>query len=47
VLEVREETVEVVDEPEALEIGLTALVEKHGMQKIVDAVGRMSSGRKG
>jgi hypothetical protein len=35
----------VADEPEALEIGLASLVEKHGMQKIVDAVARISSAK--
>jgi hypothetical protein len=37
----------VVDEREELEIGLEALVEKHGMQKIKDAVARLSSAGKG
>lgn len=47
VLEEREEEVEVVDEPEALEIGLESLIEKFGMKKIQDAVARMSSTKKG
>jgi benzoyl-CoA reductase subunit BamC len=47
VLEEREEEVEVMDEPEELEIGLASLVEKHGMRKIVDAVARISSAKKG
>lgn len=46
VLEEREEEVEVVDEPEELEIGLASLIEKHGMQKIRDAMARMSSAKK-
>jgi len=47
VLEEREEEVEVVNEPEELDIGLASLVEKHGMQKIVDAMARMSAAKKG
>jgi len=47
VLEEREEELEVVEEPEALESGLTALAEKHGFQKIMDAVARMSLAKKG
>jgi benzoyl-CoA reductase subunit BamC len=46
VLEEREEEVEVVDEPEELEIGLEALIEKHGLQKIKDAMARISSSSK-
>jgi benzoyl-CoA reductase subunit BamC len=47
VLEAREEEVEVVDEPEEMEIGLASLVEKHGMQKIMDAMARMAQSKKG
>jgi benzoyl-CoA reductase subunit BamC len=47
VLEEREEAVEVAEEPQELESGLAALVEKHGMKKILAAVARMSAGRKG
>lgn len=46
VLEVREEEVEVVEEQEELDIGLTSLIEKHGKQKVMDAVARMSSSTK-
>jgi len=47
VLEEREEEVEVADEPEELDTGLASLIEKHGMQKLKDAVARMSSTKKG
>lgn len=43
ILEVREEEVEVADEQEELDIGLESLIEKHGKQKVMDAVARMSS----
>ncbi len=46
VLEEREEEVEVVAEPQALDTGLEALVEKHGFQKLVDAVARMAAAKK-
>ncbi len=47
VLEEREEEAVGGDEPEELDIGLAALIEKHGMQKIVDAVARMSAAKRG
>lgn len=47
VLEVREEEVEVVEEQEKLDIGLASLIEKHGKQKVMDAVARMSASTKG
>ena len=47
VLEVREEEVEVVEEQEMLDIGLASLIEKHGKQKVMDAVARMSASTKG
>jgi benzoyl-CoA reductase subunit BamC len=47
VLEEREEEVEIVDEPEELEIGLASLVERHGMQKLMDTIARMSLSKKG
>jgi benzoyl-CoA reductase subunit BamC len=46
VLEVREEEVEVVEEQEELDIGLASLIEKHGKQKVMAAVARMSSSSK-
>jgi len=46
VLEVREEEVEVVEEQEMLDIGLASLIEKHGKQKVMDAVARMSASTK-
>lgn len=46
VLEVREEEVEVVEEQEKLDIGLTSLIEKHGKQKVMDAVARMAASTK-
>ena len=45
-VEEREEEVEIVEQKEELEIGLASLIEKHGMQKITDAVARMSSSSK-
>ncbi|MDR3629627.1 MAG: hypothetical protein P4L42_04760 [Desulfocapsaceae bacterium] len=45
-LEEREEEVEVVEQQEELDIGLESLVEKHGIQKLLDAVARMSSSSK-
>ncbi|EKD38912.1 MAG: 4Fe-4S ferredoxin, iron-sulfur binding protein [uncultured bacterium] len=47
VLEVREEEVEVMEELEKLDIGLASLIEKHGKQKVMDAVARMSASTKG
>jgi benzoyl-CoA reductase subunit BamC len=47
VLEEREEDIEEVPEQEELEIGLTSLADKHGLQKIIDAVSRMSMAKKG
>lgn len=44
-LEEREEEVEIVEQQEELDIGLASLVEKHGMQEIMDAVSRMSSSK--
>jgi hypothetical protein len=35
-----------VEEQEELDIGLTSLIEKHGKQKVMDAVARMSSSTK-
>lgn len=46
VLEVREEEVDVVEEQEKLDIGLASLIEKHGKQKVMDAVARMSASTK-
>ena len=42
IYEEREEEVEEAESPEELEIGLEALVHKHGFRKIVDTVARMS-----
>jgi benzoyl-CoA reductase subunit BamC len=42
VLEEREEEVEEEDEQEELETGLEALADKHGLQKILDTIARMS-----
>jgi benzoyl-CoA reductase subunit BamC len=42
VLEEREEEVEEEDEQEELEIGLESLADKHGLQRILDTVARMS-----
>ena len=47
ILEEREEEVEDVEEREELEIGLTSLANKHGLQKILDTVARMSLAKKG
>jgi len=47
VLEEREEEVEVAAEQEELDMGLESLAEKYGMEKIVDAVARMSVAKKG
>ena len=42
VYEEREEEVEVVEEPEEIEIGLEAMANKFGWQKILDTAARMS-----
>ncbi len=42
ILEEREEEVEEQEEQEELEIGLEALTDKHGLQKIKDAIVRLS-----
>ncbi|WP_319404621.1 (4Fe-4S)-binding protein [uncultured Desulfosarcina sp.] len=47
ILEEREEDVEDVEEREELEIGLASLANKHGLQKILDTVARMSLAKKG
>ncbi len=46
ILEEREEEVEIVEQQEELDIGLESLVEKHGIQKLMDAVARMSASTK-
>jgi benzoyl-CoA reductase subunit BamC len=43
IYEEREEEVEEEAAPEEVEIGLEALASKHGLQKIIDAVARMSN----
>jgi benzoyl-CoA reductase subunit BamC len=45
--EEREEEVEEGETPEEMEIGLEALAKKHGLQKVMDAVARMSLSKKG
>jgi len=47
VLEEREEEVEVAAEQEELDMGLESLAEKYGLEKVVDAVARMSVAKKG
>jgi len=42
ILEEKEEEVEEEEEQEELEIGLESLAKKHGLQKIMDAIARMS-----
>ena len=42
ILEEKEEEVEEEEDQEELEIGLESLAKKHGLQKIMDAVARMS-----
>ena len=42
VLEEREEEVDEAEETEELETGLEALADKHGLQKILDTIARMS-----
>ena len=45
--EEREEEVEEEESPEEMEIGLEALADKYGLDKIMDAVARMSISKKG
>jgi benzoyl-CoA reductase subunit BamC len=47
VCEEREEEVDEEEAQEELEIGLEALADKHGFQKILEAVARMSMAKKG
>jgi benzoyl-CoA reductase subunit BamC len=47
VFEEREEEVEVAAEQEELDMGLESLAEKYGLEKVVDAVARMSVAKKG
>jgi len=47
VLEEREEEVEEEDQQEELALGLKSLADKHGLQKIIEAVARMSKTKKG
>jgi benzoyl-CoA reductase subunit BamC len=47
ILEEREEEVEAVEEREELELGLSSLANKHGLQQIIDTVARMSNAKKG
>ncbi len=42
-----EEVAREEEQPEELEIGLGSLVEKHGLEKILDTISRMSKSRKG
>jgi benzoyl-CoA reductase subunit BamC len=46
VLEEREEEVQEEEEEEELEIGLESLAKKHGMEKIMDALARISASKK-
>lgn len=46
IVEEREEEVEVVEQQEELDIGLASLIEKHGKQKVMDAVARISASTK-
>ena len=46
ILEEREEEVEEEEEQEELDIGLEALAKKYGLQKVMDAVARMSMSKK-
>jgi benzoyl-CoA reductase subunit BamC len=45
-VEEREEEVEEEEEQEELEIGLESLAKKHGVQKVMDALARMSKSKK-
>ena len=45
--EEREEEVEEEEEQEKMEIGLESLANKYGVQKVMDAVARMSMSKKG
>jgi len=45
--EEREEEVEEVEKREEMEIGLESLVNKYGLQKIIDTIARMSMSKKG
>jgi benzoyl-CoA reductase subunit BamC len=47
ILEEREEDVEAVEEREELELGLSSLANKHGLQQIIDTVARLSKAKKG
>ena len=47
VLEEREEEVEVAAEQAELDVGLESLAEKYGLEKVVDAIARMSVAKKG
>jgi len=46
IVEEREEEVEIGDPQEELEIGLASLIERHGKQKVMDSVARMSASTK-
>ena len=46
ILEEREEEAEVVAERDELELGLSSLAQKHGLQRIIDTVARMSEAKK-
>jgi benzoyl-CoA reductase subunit BamC len=45
--EEREEEVEEAEAQEEMETGLDALAKKHGLQKVMDALARMSLAKKG
>ena len=45
--EEREEEVEEEVKPEDVEIGLEALVDKYGLEKVMDTVARLSMSKKG
>jgi benzoyl-CoA reductase subunit BamC len=47
ILEEKEEEGAEEEQREEMEIGLEALAKKHGMQKVMDAVARMSMSKKG
>jgi benzoyl-CoA reductase subunit BamC len=46
IYEEREEEVEEEEKPEEVEIGLESLIDKHGLQKVMDTVSRLSASKK-
>jgi benzoyl-CoA reductase subunit BamC len=47
IYEEREEEVEEEEKPEDVQIGLESMIDKYGLEKVMDTVSRLSASKKG